>query len=122
MKDKKKKKKKVRPMNKKGQMIIIQLLFLFMTIVVLVALIPALRDIIDIAQQSDGLNCAGYYYNGNAGHVLSYNSSLSTNTTACLAIKLYLPYIVLVVLIAGVTRLFYGQAQSAFGQPSPGGY
>jgi hypothetical protein len=83
----------------------INLLFLLMTIAVLVAMIPALNAILNIAQQSDGLNCPGYKYNGTASDPLSYNVNLPSNTLACLAIQLYLPYIVLAVLIGGVSRL-----------------
>jgi len=89
----------------RGQLIMINLLFLLMTIAVLVAMIPALNGILNIAQQSDGLNCPGYKYSGNASDALSYNSSLASSTLSCLAIQLYLPYIVLAVLIGGVSRL-----------------
>jgi len=61
--------------NKRGQMIMINLLFLLMTIAVLVAIIPALSDLLGIAQQSDGLNCAGYVHNGNPNDALSYDSA-----------------------------------------------
>ena len=94
--------------NNRGQMIMINLLFLLMTIAVLVAIIPALSDILGIAQQSDGLNCAGYISGGNVNATLSYNASLQTNTLACLAINMYLPYIVLAVLIMTVSRLLLG--------------
>lgn len=97
--------------NKRGQMIIINLLFLFMAIAVVVALIPALSTILQMAQQSDGLNCPGYSYQGNSAHILSYNVSLQSSTLACLAINLYLPYIVLAVLIGGVSRLLIGGGQ-----------
>ena len=94
---------------KGGQMIMIQLLFLFMTITIMIALIPAMKSILNIAKQSDNLNCPGYEYGGDPTNVLSYNSSLETETTACLAINLYLPYILLIVLIGGVSRLIAGQ-------------
>jgi len=94
--------------NNKGQMIMINLLFLFMAIATVVALIPALSTILQIAQQSDGLNCPGYSYLGNSAHSLSYNSSLQSSTLACLSINLYLPYIVLAVLIGGTSKLLLG--------------
>ena len=101
--------------NNRGQMIMINLLFLLMTIAVLVAIIPALSDILGLAQQSDGLNCAGYISNGDVNATLSYNSSLMTNTLACLAINMYLPYIVLTVLIMSVSALLArGMSQPAF--------
>ena len=95
-------------MNNRGQMIMINLLFLFMAIATVVALIPALSTILQMAQQSDGLNCPGYSYQGNPNHSLSYNASLQSSTLACLAINLYLPYIVLAVLIGGVSKLLLG--------------
>ena len=101
--------------NKRGQMIMVQLLIFFMAISVMVAMIPAIREMLDIAQQSDGLNCPGYYYNGDSGNILSYNASLTKNTLACLAIKLYLPYIILVVLIGGVTKLISGRVSEGGG-------
>ena len=96
---------KRKEMNNRGQMIMINLLFLLMTIAVLVSLIPALNAILNIAQQSDNLNCSGYKYNGDASNPLSYNNSFPSNTLACLAVDLYMPYIVLAVLIGGVSRL-----------------
>lgn len=103
--------------DRSAQMMIIGILFLFMTITVMIAMIPALKSILNIAKQSDNLNCAGFSYNGDDTNVLSYNSSLDTDTVACLAINLYLPYILLIVLIGGVTKLLYdksgGQQQYA---------
>jgi len=96
----------------------INLLMLFITVTFLVALIPGFVDMQSMAQQSDNLNCNGYSYNGmGSASSLSYNSSLATNSIACLAIKLYLPYIVLGVLIAGVALIFYGRG----GQDQMGG-
>lgn len=102
-------------MNNRGQMIMINLLFLLMTIAVLVALIPALNAILNIAQQSDGLNCPGYKLGGDANNSLSYNSSFPSNTLSCLAIQLYLPYIVLAVLIGGVSRLIASRMEMGGG-------
>ena len=81
------------------------LLFLFMTIAIFIAMIPALNSVLGIAQQSDYLNCNGYVTDGNANATLSYNASLPTSTLSCLAIRLYLPYITLIVLVGGVTKL-----------------
>lgn len=92
-------------MNNKGQQIMVNLLLFVMLIAVLISLIPALSAMLNIAQQSDELNCAGYVDNGNPNSTLSYNSSLATNTLACVAIRLYLPYIVLIVLVGGVSKL-----------------
>ncbi len=106
-------------MNNKGQMIIISILFLFMSIAVLVAMIPALNSVLNIAQQSDYLNCQGYSYLGNANHTFSYNASLASNTLACLSIRLYLPYIILVVLIGGVSKLLMDRGSAPVQQYYP---
>jgi len=96
--------------DKGGQQMIVGILFLFMTITVMIAMIPALKSILNIAKQSDNLNCAGFAYEGSENNTLSYNASLDTDTTACLAINLYLPYILLIVLIGGVTKLLYDKS------------
>ena len=106
---------KKKRMNKKGQVMIINLLFLLMTIAVMIALIPELVTLLNMAQQSDYLNCKGYYYNGNPNHSLSYNNSLKPNTLACISIDLYLPYIVMAVLIAGVSRVIIGRITTESG-------
>lgn len=100
--------------NKKGQLmqLPINLLMLFITITFLVALIPGFVEMQDMVQQSDNLNCRGYAYEGDATHSLSYDNVTGTKSSiGCLAIKLYIPYIVLGVLIAGVAVIFYGRQQ-----------
>jgi len=109
-------------MAKKGQMFMINILLMFMAIVVVVSLAPAMRTILDTAQQSDSLNCNGFKYNGNENHTLSYNASLNTNTIACLAVKLYLPYIFLAVLIGAVSMVLMGKMFGDYGGGAGGGY
>ena len=111
-------------MNKNGQAIMIGLLVLVMTTAILIAVIPMMKNMLDITKQSDSLNCEGYRHNGDVNHHLSYNASLNSDTTACIAIGLYLPYLVLVVIIAGVSRMIMGQLGGGGGQQSTyyGGY
>lgn len=97
--------------NRNGQMMLVNLLFLVMVIGAMIGLLPMLSELLNMAQQSDGLNCKGYYYQGNPNSTLSYNVSLQTNTLACLGLDLYLPYIVLAILVAGVTKLISGGNQ-----------
>lgn len=88
----------------------VNLLMLFISITFLIALIPGFVEMQDIAQQSDGLNCVGYVDNGNTTNVLSYNATIGTKSSiGCMAIKLYIPYIVLGVLVAAVAMIFYGK-------------
>ena len=95
-------------MNNRGN-IMLNLLFFLMALVVVVMFISPMNVFLNTAQQSDNLNCKGYIYGGNANHTLSYNSSLnggnSGSPIACLAISLYLPYILMVFLIAGVANI-----------------
>ena len=108
-------------MNKKGSGLMdlpVNLLSLFIAITFLIALIPAFVEMQDMAQQSDSMNCKGFVYQGRATDPLSYNSTIGTKSSiGCMAIKLYLPYIVLGVLIAGVAIIFYGRSQSQSGYP-----
>jgi predicted permease len=100
--------------NKKGSLMSlpINLLMLFITITFMIALIPGFVEMQDMAQQSDQLNCKGFVYDGSATNPLSYNSTIGTKSSiGCMAIKLYLPYIILGVLIAGVALIFYGKSQ-----------
>ena len=103
--------------NKRGQTIMIQLLFLFMTFGILIALIPSLNTLLNLSQQSDYLNCQGYYLNGNVTNPLSYNVNLPSNTFACLAIRLYLPYLIVAILIGTITKVLSSRLT-----PEPGGY
>jgi len=97
-------------MNKSGQMVMVNLLILVMTILILVAIIPILQAVLGVAKQSDNLNCPDYDYDGDGAfnHPLDFNSTLEdtrTDRITCIAIGLYVPYIVLAILIAGVTHL-----------------
>lgn len=109
--------------DKKGNLmqLPVNLLILFISVTFLVALIPAFVEMQNTAQQSDNLNCVGYKHGGDVGATLSYNATLGTNSSiACMAIKLYLPYIVLGVMIAGVAFILYGRP--AMGDGGGAGY
>jgi len=100
-------------MNNKGNLMSlpINLLMLFITVTFLIALIPGFVEMQDMAQQSDSMNCKGY--TDTLDPSLSYNATVGTKSSiGCLAIKLYLPYIVLGVLIAGVAIIFYGRSMA----------
>ena len=99
--------------NKKGAGLMdlpINLLMLFISVTFLIALIPGFVEMQDMAQNSQNMNCAGY--TDATTPSLSYNATIGTKSSiGCMAIKLYLPYIVLGVLIAGVAMIFYGRSQ-----------
>lgn len=110
--------KKIGKMNKRGN-IMLSLLFFIMALGVLVVFISPINAFIDMAQQSDSLNCKGFLFDGNENHTLSYNSSLhggnSGSPLSCLALKLYLPYILLVFLVAGISSVLGGRGMEIFG-------
>ena len=102
-------------MDKKGNIyrLPVTLLMMFIVVTFLVALLPGMVEMINTAQQSNYLNCAGYTYADDES--LDYNASKATSTIGCLAIKLYVPYIVLGVLVAVVAGVFYGRSAGGMG-------
>ena len=99
--------------------IILSLLFFLMGLGVMVAFISPINSFLDMAQQSDSLNCRGFIFNGNVNHTLSFNSSLHGGTSgsplACIALKLYLPYILLIFLIGGISSVLSGRGSDLIG-------
>ena len=104
-------------MNKQGN-IMLNLIFFIMGLGVLVIFISPMNSFLDLAQQSDSLNCKGFIYDGSENHTLSFNSTLdggaSGSPLACLSLKLYLPYILLVFLVGGVASVLAGRAENLF--------
>lgn len=100
----------------KGQIqIMVGILLGFMVVTMMVTLIPGFVEMFDTAQNSENLNCKGYSDVTNAQ--LSYNATIGTKSSiACLAVKLYLPYIILAVLIGLVLKILY--ERTAQQQPS----
>jgi hypothetical protein len=104
-------------MNNKGNVMINTLMFI-LALGVVIAFISPINEFLGLASQSDALNCKGYIFDGNVNHSLSFNSTLnggaSGSPIACLALKLYLPYILLVFLVGGVASILAGKALNAF--------
>jgi hypothetical protein len=99
-------------MNNKAN-VMMNLLIFVMGLAVVISFISPINDFLNLSQQSDALNCKGYIFDGNVNHTLSFNSTLnggaSGNPLACLALKLYLPYILLIFLIGGVAMILGGK-------------
>lgn len=110
-------------MNKKGN-IMLNLLFFIMGLGVIIAFISPINEFLDMAQWSSNLNCKGYIYDGNESNPLSFNSTLdggaSGSPIACISLKLYLPYILLVFLIGGISTVLAGGAEKFFMSSSGG--
>jgi hypothetical protein len=106
-------------MNNKGNIMISLLLFV-MSLGIVIAFISPINSFLNLAQSSDALNCQGYIANGNVNDTLSFNSTLNGGSSGspigCLALKLYLPYILLIFLIGGIAAVLSGKSdQSGFG-------
>lgn len=102
--------------NKKGQVMIINLLFVFMAIAVLMGMLTAFKDVIDDARGSDSLNCKSTTRVCSASMPEPcYNSSAKdSETLACTMLDLYIPYIVMVVLVAGVAKILANRVVDQF--------
>ena len=98
--------------DKKGQMLAVGILMAFLAITFMTAIVPGMTSVIGDAREN--LNCESthgdYAYNATAGE---------ESAIACLAIDLYIPYVVLGVLIAAVLGILYGRRQQ---EPAYSGY
>jgi len=114
------------PKSKKGQVIIINIVMLVMALLVFMALVPVIKSQVDMARNYDSLNCketdSDFICSGNPpGNEPCYNETYArSETVACAMIDLYLPYIVIVVLLAGAGKVMANRVDSMF-TPSPYG-
>lgn len=106
--------KEMKKMNKKGSMmsLIFSLIVGVMVVMMFTMFIPSLAEMLDTTQGSNSLNCAGYIdTNPNDGGNYSYNTSIGQKSSmACMGIKMYLPFLVLIVLVAIVTKMLYDKS------------
>ena len=110
-------------MNNRGQVIIINIIFLVLTIVIFVAMIPVLKESIGDATNYDSLNCASNNDCATDPTEPCYNSSFPSDTLSCSMIALYIPYIVIVILLVAVAKLMANRVDTFFaagvsGQPA----
>lgn len=112
-------------MNNRGN-IMINFLFFIMALAIVVVFISPISEMLDLAQQSDSLNCKGFVYGGNAAHELSYNDTKDGGTSgsplSCIALKLYLPYILFVFLVYGLFSVIGGRVGNQFSGGSQEAY
>ncbi len=101
--------------NNRRKMMVFNLLMLVIIIVVFMAMIPVFQNVISNARGSDGLNCVSTTSLCNDGDSEPcHNATMDVQTTSCLVLDIYLPYIIVVVLIMGVGALV-GQRAGMFG-------
>ena len=97
---------------------------LVMALLVFMALIPVIKSQVDSARNYNSLNCKDLtrVCNVTAGiDSPCYNASYAkTETVACAMLDLYIPYIVILVLLAGAAKLMANRLDSMF-TPTPYG-
>lgn len=82
-------------MNSKGN-IMIGMFFAVFALMLFIAILSPMNTMINIAKQSNNLNCAGYIdIDATASMNYSYNASVPSNELACVILNLYIPYIAL---------------------------
>jgi hypothetical protein len=105
---------------KKGQIIIINIVMLVMALLIFMALVPVVKEQVDGARNYDSLNCkstdAAFICHGSpAANTPCYNSTYAkSETVACAMLDLYIPYIVILVLLAGAAKLMANRVDSMF--------
>jgi len=109
--------------DQRGQMFMVKLMLIVMSIMILTAFIPVLRTTMDQARHQDALNCkSNVNVCSTSTETPCYNSSKSSETTSCLALDIYLPYIILAVIMGGVMFLLAGDMMGMNQPPQYGGY
>jgi len=113
-------------MNNRGQEMMMGIMILVMTVVLFIAMIPALSTMFDVARQCNNLNCEGYIDSDAtttacASGNRSYDSTGNDNDLSCTIIDLGIPYLILAVLVALVSKLIHGKLTGA-PEPSYGAY
>jgi len=110
--------KRLLPKNNKGQVIIVNIVMLVMALLVFMALIPVIKSQVDAARNYDSLNCKDTTRDCTTNTAITspcYNATYAkTETVACAMLDLYIPYIVIIVLLAGAAKLMANRMDSMF--------
>jgi hypothetical protein len=93
----------------------INLMLVVMGIVLFTALLPVITDSIKNLRGSESLNCVSTKAVCGSSPEPCYNSSLETESTTCLIVNIYTPYIAMAVLIILVMGLMSGRISGGGG-------
>jgi len=113
-------------MNKRGNLLV-GVMILAIVVIMAFVLIGPINTVINQQQERDNLNCPGYAYQGNSSSIRSYNASYETNELGCTLMPLVIPFWVLGMIIAVVTKIIYSKLmappqEEAYPAQYPGGY
>lgn len=112
--------------NARGQMFMVGIMILIMSLIIFIATIPAVSITMDDARGCSNLNCNGYVDQDASGAGCSatnqsYLPSGNKNALSCTIADLVIPFIILGVLIALITMLMSGRLMDRQ-EPQYGGY
>ena len=118
--------------NNRAQMFMIGILILVMSLLIFIAVLPAVSSVLDDSRGCSNLNCAGFVDQDASGSGCSstnqsYLPSGNDNALSCTILDLAIPFVILGVLIGLITALLHGrlvdQPQPQYGgYPGTGGY
>ena len=115
---------------KRGQMFIIGIFMLIIALIIFIATLPAISELVNNSRGCGNLNCAGWVDKDSSAATCgstntSYRSDLETNTLSCTIIDLFVPFLILGVLMAGIIKLIYDKLHKEPTEAPPyygGGY
>lgn len=106
---------------KRGQQMIVGLMFFVITLLMLAGFTPLINGVINIQKGSDNLNCAGYIDTSSNRYTtsnLSYDPNKNTDSFSCMLLKIQVAYLIIAVMVGGIASILYGRAtapQSPYG-------
>jgi len=101
--------------NKKGQAFLIGIMIAIMALLIFVSTLPAVKETINTARGCSYLNCNGYVDtdasgDGCSGSNQTYYSSYEQDTLGCTILDLAIPFLILGILIAIITKVMRGES------------
>lgn len=107
--------RKLMPRGKGGQMLIVGVMIMVMTLILFIALLPAIKSTMDTARGCDSLNCQGFVdmdassTDACSSSNRTYTTTLDSDSLSCTVLDLGIPYLILGVLAALIFKLLAGQ-------------
>lgn len=109
--------------NKKGQAFLIGIIVAIMALLIFVSTLPAVKQTINTARGCSYLNCGGYIDASPVGDTCgpqnqTYTSSLESDQLSCTILDLAIPFLILGILVAIITKVMRGESMD----PTPQQY
>lgn len=103
-----------KPKGKQGQQLLVGIMIMVMAVILFIAILPAIKSIMDDARSCEYLNCAGYVDIDATGASCgssnkSYSEAADEDGLSCTILDLGIPYLILGVLVGLVGKLIAGR-------------